>query len=224
MNTKDASNQVYLVPGLGFDHRIFEKINFGKNSTCLGWIEPWPDEHLSSYAQRLAAPIPNHSPCVLVGHSLGGILCQEIALYKQVKKIILLSSIKSRKENPLYFKIIKPLLIHRVFSKELATSTLRLWGKYHDYVSQEEQALFKDMILRQSNTYLQWALKQLSMWRESASLRTPIVQIHGSADKTFPIKLIQNPDHTVSGGGHFMVYRRASQVQHLIAQEVGGSK
>ena len=105
--------KIYLMPGLGFDQRIFEKLNLeGYKYSYINWIEPDKNEHIKSYARQLSANIQDSSEkIILIGHSMGGVLCQEIAAIKKVDLIVLISSIKSRSEIPFRFKLVSPLLL-----------------------------------------------------------------------------------------------------------------
>lgn len=211
--------KIYLLPGLGFDHRIFSKFKFQNfDVQYLNWIDPIQNESINCYAQRLAKDIiDNEEKIVLIGHSLGGIISQEIACFKKIDKIILISSIKNRTEMPFHFKIVQPLLIHKLFTKKITINTVKFWGKNQDYETKEEQEFFKDMVGKQSNQYLQWALKTLSIWKTpTIPSGTSIIQIHGDLDKTFPIKLIKTPDYTLRNAGHFMVYKQTKQINEII--------
>lgn len=131
----------------------------------LNWIEPKKNESIKDYAIRFSKRIDfDNGAVILIGHSLGGIIAQEISAIKPVEKIILISSIKSRAELPIHFKIMKPLGMYKLFSKKLTAKTIKYWGKYHDYITPTEQSLVIDMVNKQSNNYLKWALKQLSIW------------------------------------------------------------
>lgn len=216
--------RIYLIPGLGFDRQIFSKLEIGSASLqYLNWIEPLKKEDLRSYAKRLAKDIAdNGEKTILIGHSLGGIVSQEIACFRAIDQVILISSIKSRTELPAFFKLVKPLGLQKLFRKGWTINTVKYWGKQQDYVSQEEQDLFKDMVAKQSNHYLQWALKTLSIWKEpNVPARTTITQISGALDKTFPIKLIDQPDYQIEDGAHFMVYRQAQRMSQIIKTELG---
>jgi hypothetical protein len=80
-----------------------------------------------------------------------------------------------------------------------------------------DQRVFSKLDLKQSNHYLQWALKTLSAWQGAALTdRTEIIQISGALDKTFPMKLMDKPTYTIEDGAHFMVYRKASIINEII--------
>jgi len=211
--------KVYFLPGLGFDYRIFQNLDLPDiEATYLNWIDPLNgQESIEQYAKRLSEQIEiNTHPILLVGHSLGGILALEISNLLPVQKVILVSSIRSRKELPLHFKMVHPLRLDRFFTKEMSNNTLRFWGKHHDYASKEEQRLFKSMIGKQSNLYLQWALRQLSIWNPKEAFPVDIYQIHGKRDRTLPLKLVQRPDLVVESGGHFLVYRESATLSKFL--------
>ncbi len=216
--------KVYCIPGLGFDRRIFENLVLdGHDVEFLDWLEPERDESLPRYVERMAAPIDDVSaPVALIGHSFGGVVAQEIARIRQVACVVLLSSIRTRKENPLYFRMLEPMRLHGLFRKGLIRLGLGPFGAWCDYARGTEQDLVLDMMGRHSNHYLRWALGRLSQWRESALPgQTRVVQVHGDRDRTFPIGRIERPDHVLAGAGHFFVYKRADEVSPLILNALG---
>lgn len=215
--------KIYLLPGLGFDHRIFARLDLGGlDVEYINWIEPKANEPIRDYAKRLAASIDDRGvPVILIGYSFGGIVSQEIAALKKIEKIILLSSIKSREELPFLFKIIKPLRIHKVFTKEFSRKTVQYWGKNHGFEAAATQDLFKSMVGGYSNNYLQWALEALSGWSPpEVPISTSIFQIHGAADKTFPITRIRKPDRIIENGGHIMVYNQPRVISDILREEI----
>ena len=214
--------RLYLIPGLGLDDRIFHKLELpGYDIHYLNWIEPIsPKESIEAYAKRMTRGIDTSQPVILIGHSFGGIMAQEITQLLEVKKIILISSIKSRKENPLVFKLAGPTGLYRLLSKELVVKTFFFWGTLYGYGGGAEQRLLEDMFRKNSNQYLRWALKQLSIWNPELLDATNLVHIHGTKDRTFPIRGIQQPFLPVKGGHHFMVYQQPRAISELILQQL----
>lgn len=211
---------IYQIPGLGFDHRIFQHLELGMMKS-LDWIDPVKGESLATYAERLAKGIDKQEDNVIIGHSLGGIVAQEIAMIKPIRKILLVSSIRSRAELPRKFRIIRPLGLHKLFTKGPTLRTVKYWGKGQDYETPEEQALFKSMVGKYSNTYLQWALKELSGWQGvDLPPDTSVCQINGDRDKTFPISRIKQADHIIPNAGHFMVYKHPELLNPILAGEL----
>ena len=210
--------RLILIPGLGYDDRIFHNLDIAAYEIeYLNWIEPFKKESIHEYAQRLFATAkPSSEKTILIGHSLGGVVSQEIASVNQIEKIILISSITSRKELPFSFKIVKPLRLDRFFTKALCIKSIRFWGKNHGF-DIETTKLFKSMIGKQTNSYLQWAFSALSSWRApKVPATTEIVRIHGTNDKTLPYKLISEPNLIIEKGSHICVIDEASTISDFI--------
>ncbi len=221
-----AKTNVYYIPGLAFDKRIFQHIKLqADNVFYLEYIEPNKNEDILDYAKRMIEglefdPKEIH---ILVGHSFGGVLAQEISRIKKVDLIVLISSIKKRAELPWHFKIVAPLKIHRLFRKFPSVSTLPLWGPFHDYETKEERELVKSMINKQSNHYLRWALKSLSLWENHSDPSTySLIHIHGKKDKTLLYNTLAKPIVTFDEGGHFLVFKKGKEISEIIKKEMDG--
>lgn len=198
---------------------IFQKLNLSVESpTLLNWIEPLARESLRSYALRLYdAHVQTDERVVIIGHSLGGIVAQEIASEREVDRIILLSSIKSRAEMPWIFRNARRLGLTHLFNRGLSLSTFRFWAVRHGFRQNEQQELFRSMLQRQSNHYLKWALKSLACWRApSIPAGTELIQIHGTDDLTFPISKISHCQYKIPDGTHFMVYNLAEHISTIL--------
>ena len=107
MNNKIPTT-IYLMPGMAASSKIFELINFPSyyNVIYLKWIKPNKNETIKSYAKRMSTFINDVDP-VLIGVSFGGILVQEISKHIKVKKLIIISSVKSKIELSLSMKFAK---------------------------------------------------------------------------------------------------------------------
>ena len=106
---------IYLMPGMAASPKIFELIKFPSNYKIiyLTWIKPNLNETLKSYAKRMSILINDVNP-VLIGVSFGGILVQEISKHIKVKKLIIISSVKSKVELSLSMKFAKKTGIHHL--------------------------------------------------------------------------------------------------------------
>jgi len=215
--------KLFLIPGLGYDQRIFSKLDINPNPSYLTWLEPRPEETIADYALRMAEDIEdsNTEEIVLIGHSLGGVVAQEIAQHMKIKKIVLISSIKNPAELPNSFQWIRKLHLYRFFSKEISIRTVQYWGAAHGFSTNHDQELFKGMISKVSNNYLKWALKVLVTWKGCKfKPETQLVHIHGTMDKTLTLNKNMNPDYIIQRGSHIMVYKMANRISEILKKEL----
>lgn len=216
MNTPN----VYLIPGLGFDERVFSNLSL-KNCSInyLNWLEPRQNESLANYVNRIKEKIDfTKKPIILIGHSFGGIVVQEIANKNKVEKVIIISSIKSKREISFNLKFLKNVPVYKFLSKELILTSFPIWARLFGYNSEKGRNLFNLMLSNCTNNYLKWALEKITNWEEDYNLKN-LVHIHGTNDKTFPISLIDNPIK-IKDGSHFMVFSRGEEVSKILNREI----
>ncbi len=213
----NSESKLYFLPGLGFDKRLFEnlKINSGQ-IVYLNWLEPESDESLEHYVGRLAENInPNDPNIILIGHSFGGIVVQELSKIIHAKKIIIISSIKSELEKPISLKFFKTVPIYKFFSKKNILITFPLWARIFGYNSEKGRKLFFEMISGCTDNYFKWSFNKITKWQSKNSKIENLFHIHGSNDKTFPISKIKTPI-IIKDGSHFMVHSKAEEVSKEI--------
>ena len=222
-------NQIYCISGLGADERIFSKLTLsGVALTPLQWIRPEKDEPIEAYARRMTAQVQvaatSQTPAlanshsgqpspILMGVSFGGMMALEIAKYYPAAKVILLSSVKCRKELPGWMRLAGNLGLNRLIPHHTPRWT-RLESDFLGTESEEEVQLVREFMKTADPIYLRWALGQVINWQNNWQPAS-LAHIHGTNDKTFPLKNI-NATHVVPGGGHFMVMNRAKEVSTLI--------
>lgn len=212
--------QIYLLAGLGFDERIFSelKINDAKLN-FLKWLEPSRDESLESYVLRMAAQIQRtENPLILIGHSFGGIIIQKISEFIKPQKIIIISSIKLKKEIPVTLKFLKIIPLYKYFNKKLVLASFPVWARAFGYNSDKGRILFHKMISGCTDNYFRWAMHKIVNFEENKNFEN-LIHIHGTRDKTFPIKLIKDPI-IIKDGSHFMVYSKADDVSEILNREI----
>jgi pimeloyl-ACP methyl ester carboxylesterase len=196
---------VYFMPGLAASSAIFERIDLPEESfECfyLEWEIPLDDETLVDYAKRMAKNITLPDP-VLIGVSFGGILVQEMALFVNARKVIIISSVKSNLEFPLRLKVAKSTkaykLLPTTFLVNIENLTKFSFGEKVDSRLQ----LYEKFLQLRDKKYLDWAIEQVVLWNRTIP-DASVVHIHGDADDVFPIKNIQNCI-VVNGGTHVLV-------------------
>ena len=210
-----SNPNIYLLAGLGFDFRIFENLNLNSpNINHLTWLEPLSNESLSDYVKRMARQITIKDNNILIGHSFGGIIVQEISKIIPTEKVIIISSIKSKNEIPITLKFLKNVPLYKFFNQKIILATFPIWARAFGYNSEKGRALFIQMISNCTNSYFRWAMDKIVNWNGNDHTEN-IIHIHGSRDKTFSIKKIKNPI-IIPDGSHFMVFSKADEVSAVL--------
>jgi len=222
LNNSKAKWKIYAIPGLGFDHRIFEKLRLTNAEICYcDWIEPLASENIVDYATRFSREMIADKNVVLMSQSFGGILAQEIAKIKEINHLILISTVQSNGEMPLGFKNLARFKLYKLITRQSILATFPFWQKAYGYHSAEDQSLFKSMAAKNSNNYFHWAINQLGSWKGAVKNENQnIIRIHGDNDKTFPIKQMCKVDYLIEKGGHFAVYQKPDEVSGLINKQL----
>ena len=184
---------------------IFEMIKFPKDIYevhLLKWIEPILNESIESYAIRLSKDIIHHKP-VLIGVSFGGLIVQEISKLLDVDKLIIISSVKSNTELPLYMKSAKFLKLYNYFPLKLFDEIFNI-SKFLkiNKIYKKIDLVDKYLSVRDEN-YLKWAIREILNWKQKKQLEG-VIHLHGDKDITFPISLIKNCI-TIEGGTHALI-------------------
>ena len=197
---------VYFMPGLAASPAIFENIKLPEDQFemyFLEWFLPNDKECIESYALRMIKNIQHENP-VLVGVSFGGVLVQEMAKLIKVKKVIIISSVKSNTEFPSRFKIAKSTKAYKLIPTQLFADIDKL-AKYAfgDNIVAKRLKLYEKYLSVRDTKYLDWAIETILYWKQKETNET-VIHIHGDADAVFPIKNIQNC-MVLKGGTHVMI-------------------
>lgn len=208
-------SKAYLIPGLGADSRIYNNIIIdGCELIKLDWIEPDKTDTLKSYAQKLILQNNIVPLSVVIGNSLGGMIAIEIAKILPVKKVILISSIKTIDEAPAYFSFFRALPVYKIIPGKLMTSmgfAIRfMLGK----MSEADNRLFIDMLENSSPTFMKWAMYASLHW-DNKTVPANVTVITGDNDKVFNYRRIGDPI-IVKGGTHIMIFDRANEINAIL--------
>jgi pimeloyl-ACP methyl ester carboxylesterase len=200
---------LYLMPGMAANPSIFEHINLPEEKYrihLLEWQVPEPKETMEAYALRMTKKIV-HEDVVLLGVSFGGILVQEMAKHIEVRKLIIVSSVKSKYELPKRMTLSRKLKLYKVLPTRLIEDIDTLAKYAFGETIKNRVELYKKYLSMNNRHYLSWAIKEMVCWDQEQA-RPDIIHIHGDADKVFPIKYITDAI-VVEGGSHIMVITRA---------------
>ncbi|WP_438422897.1 alpha/beta hydrolase [Aquimarina macrocephali] len=202
-------SHVYFVPGMAADVSIFEYIKLPEDkfvTQTLPWKIPDKNESIENYAKRMCEEI-EHKNCILIGVSFGGVMVQEMSRYLNLKKLIIISSVKNKFELPTRIKIARKTRAYKLLPTAIV-SKIDNWEKlaFGDF-AKKRAAMYQKYLSINDKRYLDWAIEKMVCWDQE---KTPdeLIHIHGDKDIVFPIANIKKCI-TVDGGTHVMIVNRA---------------
>lgn len=197
---------VYFMPGLAANPLIFERIKLDEalfDVRYLEWKIPEENESLEEYAARIVLEVKDSNP-VLIGVSFGGILVQEMAKLINVRKVIIISSLKTDLELPKRLKWIKMTRLYKFVPIRLLLGMLKLVQLISGEKMQQRMQLYEKFLSVRDTRYLKWAFEKVLQWN-CPEINKKLIHIHGNKDQMFPIKHIKKCI-VVAGGTHVMIY------------------
>ena len=208
------TDKCYLLSGLGADGTVFQYLDFeGVEVEYMEWLSPLPKETLPAYAKRMTQKITTPHP-ILVGLSFGGMVAMEIAKQILVKKVILISSAKERKELPWFYRFSAKLKLQKILPYTLIKRTNGFTYWLFGATSAHEKALLKEIFRKTPTTFLKWAINAILTWKNT-EIYTHILHIHGDKDRILPYRNVKDT-LCITGGGHSMIVNKAHEIAPLI--------
>lgn len=212
---KSLTKMIYLIPGIGVDHRIFSNMNIrGFETTVIKWEHPEKNEPIETYAQRLAVQIKHEAP-IFVGLSFGGLIGAELSNLFPGSKLILVSSFASRNELPWYTKLTGTLRLNKIFPGKWMKTPNPLIRWFFSMNPGAERKLF-DKLLRDSDPdLLAWSVNTILHWKGNGLHR--LHHIHGGKDRLLPVKNT-SADLIIPDGGHFMIVSHGEKISAMLME------
>lgn len=208
--------KVYLIPGLGADHRLFKNINIpNAELTALDWPEMPEGSSLADYAEKLSKHVDRSEPFCLLGVSMGGMVALELARIVQPERTFLISSWKSPEEFPTSVKALSKVKLTSLINDWTMRISMPLVKFTLGAESKEDEELLEKMINSLSVEQMRIGAEAILSWK-GCELPKELVHIHGNIDRVMPIDKIKDPI-VVEGGGHTMVYNRAEEINKILA-------
>lgn len=205
MNRVESAIQtVYCIPGLGTSKTIFEFLPQSDqvNYVLLDQMLPIKGESFEHYIKRWADKIKSEQS-IVIGVSFGGIIAQELISYKKVKKIILISSVKTPKAYPWFIKMFYFIPLHFVFLPLILSKLKRIKEKPKTNKEHKISQLLDRYMPYMDSHYIKWSVNKLIHWNPK-HMEVPIVQIHGTKDEVFPYFKTKNAI-SIKDGTHAML-------------------
>jgi pimeloyl-ACP methyl ester carboxylesterase len=213
MNTK-----IYVLSGLGADERVFKNLIFPKYEVIyIDWLTPIKKETIQDYARRISKSIDCTDP-ILLGLSFGGMMAIEIAKLINVRKLILISTAKTKYELPFYYRLVGFLKLNRIVPNS--------WLKRHNFLmnwvfgakSDPEKNMLLKILQETDQNYFSWAIDKVANW-ENVDTPDNYVHIHGTRDKILPSFFVKNAQ-LIKGGGHLMVLNKSEVINGFLNETI----
>lgn len=199
---------LYFMPGLAANPSIFDNIDFKDERFVihkLEWMIPLEEESISDYALRMTKKI-KHENVVLLGVSFGGILVQEMSKHIKLRKLIVVSSVKTKHELPNRMKVLRVTKAYKLAPTQLL-GNIDLLAKFaFGNTITKRIELYKKYLSVSDKRYLDWAIEQVVNWDQEEVIPGAI-HIHGEKDAVFPHSCLGDCI-TIKGGTHIMIINK----------------
>jgi pimeloyl-ACP methyl ester carboxylesterase len=210
------NRNLYIFSGLGTDHRVFQRINFGEwNLVFIQWITPKKQETIEEYALRVSEQILEENPTI-IGLSFGGMMAIEVSKLLNPKQLILIATAKTQQEIPWYYRFAGKIKLHKLLPTRLLTRSNALSNWFFGTTSAFDRDLLKEILRETDPVFLKWAMDQIVKWQNETVIENTI-HIHGTADRILPKRFV-NAHYSIQNGGHFMTVNKADEISQLMLE------
>ncbi|MBI1228330.1 MAG: alpha/beta hydrolase [Bacteroidetes bacterium] len=215
---------VYIFPGTGSDERLFSKLVLPENYTANYIQYSVPDKHakLREYAELLSEQIDTTKAFVLIGVSVGGMICTELTDLLKPEKTIIISSSKCRQELPRQYRFQKYIPINKLFGPRFIKGMSFVAQAVVEPDRNKEKAIFKAMLHDKNPKFLKRTVNMIINW-DRRKYSPNIIHIHGTKDHTLPLRNI-NPSIIIQGGSHMMTLTEGEKISGIVRDILLGIK
>lgn len=213
---------IYFLPGQGSDKRIFDSIRLNSNYTLkyLEYDSLVTKTSLKELARRISTQIDTSEEFALVGVSLGGMICVELAELLHPSKVIIISSAENRNELPFRYRFQKTIPLFEIFPARVIYWGAKILQPWVEPDRNRNKETFKKMLYRKNPKYLKRTIRMIVRW-ERKSTDIDIIHIHGTKDHTIPLRNVKKPDYIIENGSHMMALTRAKEISEILNKELG---
>ena len=114
-------------------------------------------------------------------------LAVEMSEFLNPEKVIIISSAKSRRELPLGFRIQRKWPLYKILTPNIAKKGALIMQPIFEPDRDKEKETFVRMLKDKGPLFLRRTIEMILNWEREDAPQS-IVHIHGSKDKTIPIK------------------------------------
>jgi pimeloyl-ACP methyl ester carboxylesterase len=208
---------IYCFPGQGSDRRIFESLTVtpGYELKVIEYGTPDAGMTMNDFARRLSEQIDTSRPFVLVGVSLGGMICAELNEILNPEKTIIISSAKNSDELPMRYQFQKSIPLYKLFPGSVLHAGAKLMQPIVEPDRRHYKETFQSMLSSKDPVYMERTVDMIINWDRNENTKM-IYHIHGAQDHTLPIRKIKSPTFVVERGSHMMTLTRAKDVSQIL--------
>jgi pimeloyl-ACP methyl ester carboxylesterase len=212
----------YFIGGIASDERIFKHQMVAiENAVYLPF--PRHDKHdtMDTYVKKFIPLIDTTQPFNLVGNSMGGIMVMELIKHIHPEKVVLISSVKSRKEMPFILTHLKYTNAHKLLPGKGFIGFIQFGSLFKNEILKVPgmRRLAVSMAKNNDPGFLYWCVNAIVKWKGKEDYRKDIIHIHGTKDEMFPYRNIKNAI-PVKGGAHSMLLIQHEEVNRLLAESL----
>lgn len=207
---------VYLFPGQGSDERMFDSLSFQPNVNVVNIEYEIPEKNmnLKDYVETVVCQIDTSEKFILIGVSLGGMICAELNEILNPEKVIIISSAKNNTEMPMRYKFQKIVPVYKLIPAKVLQFCANLVHPLYEHERMIYRHTFSEMLLSKNPKYFKRTSAMMFTWNRKSNSKD-IIHIHGNNDHIIPIRNI-NPDYIVDGGSHTMTLTKAKDVNSIL--------
>lgn len=211
---------IYFIPGQGSDKRLFDSLTIDSRYTkkYITYTLPEKRTTLKQYAKSISTQIDTSQAFILVGTSLGGMICSELSEILHPEKVIIISSAKNINELPFRYNFQKAIPLYRIFPGKFLLLSAKFLQPIVEPDRKHNKETFKSMLSSKDPKFIKRTIEMIIRWdRETNSKK--IIHIHGDNDHTVPIKKVKC-DYVIPNGSHMMTLTRAKEISVIINKEL----
>jgi pimeloyl-ACP methyl ester carboxylesterase len=208
---------IYCFPGQGSDRRLFDSLSIspGYQIKVIEYGTPEAGMSMTEFARELSRQIDTSKPFVLVGVSLGGMICAELNEILHPHKTILISSAKNRGDLPRRYRFQSKVPFYKLFPGSVLLVGARVLQPIVEPDRKSHKETFESMLGSKDPIYMERTIAMIMNW-DRLSNSGKIYHIHGTSDRTLPFGKIKAPTHVVEKGSHMMTLTKAKEVSQIL--------
>ena len=211
---------IYFIPGQGADKRLFDSLTIDSRFTkkYIEFTLPEKGTTLKQYAKSISTQIDTSQAYILVGVSLGGMICVELSELLKTDKVIIISSAKNRNELPFRYKFQKAIPIYKLFPSKVLWLGAKFLQPLVEPDRKHNKETFKSMLSAKDPKFIKRTIDMIIRWDRETNSKT-ITHIHGDNDHTLPITKVKC-DYVISNGSHMMTLTRGKEISAILNKEL----